>query len=183
MGQAKTRLAADVGRVHALRVYRAMSAKTMRECEDPRWDTILYITPDRDRDAQFGGVWPAHLKRLQQNSGNLTDRLARMFALKGPTIAIGTDAPQIRKRDIAEAFTKLKSNQAVFGPADDGGFWLIGLNGPASTGLFENVRWSHPNTFEDMKARVQGKIALLRTLKDVDTGAALTHYRNSVRLR
>jgi len=178
MGKAKTRLAADIGPVHAWRVYRAMCAKVFRECEDPRWDTLLYVTPDREINSGFGGIWPDHLVRIPQHEGDLTDRLARAFSIKGPTIAIGTDAPQIKKRDIAKAFKLLKTRNAVFGPADDGGFWLIGLNGPAKKGLFDDIRWSHPETFNDMKARVNDDIALIRTLKDVDDGAALAHYKS-----
>ena len=179
MGKAKTRLAADIGRVHALRVYRAMCAKILRECVDPRWDTVLYVTPDRHLHASFGGLWPTHLPRAAQKDGDLTARLAQAFSLKAPTIAIGTDAPQVRRRDIAKAFTALKSNPAVFGPADDGGFWLIGLNGPAKPDLFEDIRWSHPQTFADMKKKLDGHIKLIRTLKDVDNGAAYKAYIDS----
>ena len=180
MGQAKTRLAADIGRVHAQRVYRAMCKKVVRECVDPRWDTLLYVTPDKELNSGFGGVWPQHFVRIPQHNGGLTDRLARAFSLKGPTIAIGTDAPQIKRRDIAEAFAHLKSNEAVFGPADDGGFWLIGLNGPAKPGVFDNIRWSHPETFKDIQANLDGDIALIRTLKDVDDGAAYAHYKAKI---
>lgn len=179
MGKAKTRLAADIGRVHALRVYRAMSAKILREVEDPRWDAVLYITPDRSIDATFGGLWPAHMPRATQKDGDLTARLARVFSVKVPTIAIGTDAPQVKKRNIAKAFKALKTNPAVFGPADDGGFWLIGLNGPAKQGLFEDIRWSHPETFADMKAKLDGRIHLICTLMDVDDGPAYNAYKNA----
>jgi len=171
-------LAADIGRVHALRVYRAMCAKILREVEDPRWDAVLYITPNKFIDARFGGLWPEHYPRAQQNDGDLTARLARAFAVKAPIIAIGTDAPQVKKRDIANAFKALKPNPAVFGPADDGGFWLIGLNGPVKQGLFEGIRWSHPDTFADMKAKLDGQVHLIRTLKDVDDGAAYKAYKN-----
>jgi rSAM/selenodomain-associated transferase 1 len=181
MGQAKTRLAADIGRVHALRVYRAMCAKVFRECTDPRWDAILYLTPDRCADDQFGGLWPTHFPRVLQKNGDLTDRLARAFSVKRTTIAIGTDAPQIKRRDIANAVKALKTNASVFGPADDGGFWLIGLNGPAKPGVFENVRWSHPDTLSDMKSKIEGSMHCLRTLKDIDNGAALTHYKNEAK--
>ena len=45
MGQAKTRLAADIGPVHAKRIYRAMTARIIRNVQDPRWDTALAVTP------------------------------------------------------------------------------------------------------------------------------------------
>ena len=181
MGKAKTRLAADIGRVQALRVYRAMCAKILREVEDPRWETVLYVTPDRFIDATFGGLWPLHMPRAKQNDGDLTARLARVFAVKAPIIAIGTDAPQIKKRDIAKSFKALKNNPAVFGPAEDGGFWLIGLNGPVRPGLFEYIRWSHPETFADMKAKLDDRVHVIRTLTDVDDGPAYRAYKNKRR--
>ncbi|PHR59096.1 MAG: hypothetical protein COA43_09580 [Robiginitomaculum sp.] len=176
MGKAKTRLAAGIGVVHAQRIYRAMCAKIFRECVDPRWDTILYVTPDNKVGASYGGLWPSHLQHIAQGGGGLTERLAHIFNIKGPVIAIGTDTPSIKKRDIANGFKSLQSSDAVFGPAEDGGFWLIGLNGPAKTGLFENIRWSHSKTLADMEANLDGHITRLHMRMDIDDVQA---YRKS----
>jgi len=59
----------------------------------------------------------------------------------------------------------------VIGPAEDGGYWLLALNGPAPRGLFDGVRWSHRETCSDLEARLTASglsIARLRTLRDVD---------------
>lgn len=168
MGKAKTRLAAGVGVVHAQRIYRAMCAKIFRECMDPRWETVLYVTPDNKISQSYGGLWPEHMHRVEQGGGGLTERLARMFNIKGRVIAIGTDTPDVKRRDIAQAFKTLQSHDAVFGPAEDGGFWLIGMNGPVRDDMFEHVRWSHPDTLVDMELRVEGRVVRLRTLTDVD---------------
>lgn len=173
MGKAKTRLAADIGRVHAWRIYRAMCAKIFRNCTDPRWNTILYVTPDEKTLSTFGGVWPEYLPRIPQGRGGLSERLAKIYAHKGPLIVIGTDTPQQNRNDIAKAFNALKTHKAVFGPASDGGFWLMGINGPAPKRLFENIRWSHPNTLKDMQSKIQGRVTHLRTLTDVDDAKAL----------
>lgn len=170
MGQAKTRLAADIGVVHAKRIYRAMMDRVIRQTSDPRWDSVLAITPKR----YLGQVpeW-AGTNQIPQVSGSLSPRLAAVFGRKGPTLCIGTDCPQVTVQDIAKGFDMLRSHEAVFGPADDGGFWLIGLNGPARPGLFDDVRWSHAATLKDMEARINGPVARLRTLIDVDDLAAL----------
>ena len=68
----------------------------------------------------------------------------------------------------------------VFGPASDGGFWLIGLTGPAPKGLFENIRWSHNETLADMErnCNVLGyKLHHLRVLTDIDDIDALRDYQ------
>lgn len=173
MGKTKTRLAADIGQVHAWRIYRAMCAKIFRNCTDPRWDTVLYITPDDKTLSTYGGIWPAHMPRIPQGSGDLSARSARIFSNSGPLVVIGTDTPQQNRNDIAKAFKALKTHKAVFGPASDGGFWLMGFGGPAPNHMFENIRWSHPKTLEDMQSKIQGPVAHLRTLTDVDDAKAL----------
>ncbi|PHQ68171.1 MAG: hypothetical protein COB92_00920, partial [Robiginitomaculum sp.] len=59
----------------------------------------------------------------------------------------------------------------------DGGFWLIGLNAPAKPDLFDNIRWSHPETCKDMCAAIDGRIAFLRELEDVDDLAGYQRYK------
>ncbi len=178
MGKVKTRLAADIGHVHAVRIYRAMTAKILREMQDPRWDTILYVTPDKYVGASFGGLWPKDMTRFIQNGGGLSQRTAKLFTGKGPIITIGTDIPAMQRADIAQGFKALKHNKAVIGPAKDGGFYLIGLNAPADTNLFDGIRWSHPKTRKDMCAAIDGRIAFLRELEDVDDLAGYLRYKN-----
>ena len=74
----------------------------------------------------------------------------------------------MKRRHIAAGFKALKRNDAVIGPATDGGFWLLGLNAPARPGLFEGIRWSHQHTCKDMCAAIDGAIAYLPSLTDVD---------------
>ena len=178
MGKAKTRLAAGIGRVHAWRIYRAMCAKIFRNCTDPRWETVLYVTPDDKILSTFGGIWPERLPRTPQGGGGLSERLAKIYTHKGPLIVIGTDTPQQNRNDIAQGFKALKTKTAVFGPATDGGFWLMGLNGPAPKNMFKNIRWSHPETLADIQAKINGPITCLRTLTDVDDEAALRLVMN-----
>jgi len=176
MGRAKTRLAADIGPVHAKRIYRAMMSKVIRQVQDPRWETVLAVTPPHllGRVPDWEGV-----AQIPQVSGSLTPRLAALFARKGPTLTIGTDCPQVNASDIANAFRALKSHQNVFGPASDGGFWLMGANGPLPRGFFDGVRWSHADTLSDVADRTDGAFGVLRTLTDVDDLKALRLMRQS----
>ncbi len=176
LGQVKTRLAAGLGHVHARRIYRAMTAKILREMQGPCWETILYVTPDHYVGASFGSLWPDTMPRFAQKGGDLGQRSARLFTHKSPTIIIGTDTPTMKRRYIADGFKALKSHDAVIGPAKDGGFWLLGLNALASPGLFEGVRWSHKDTCKDMCAAIDGTIAILPMLEDVDDAAAYRRY-------
>ena len=58
IGGTKTRLAADIGQVQAWRIYRAMTARILRQVVDPRWDTLLAVSPDEALSRAFPGVWP-----------------------------------------------------------------------------------------------------------------------------
>ncbi len=176
IGGAKTRLAAGIGKVGAWRIYRAMTARVLRHLNDPRWRTVLTIAPDRAVTRRFPGVWPQHVARAGQGGGDLGARQARAFEGLGPVCVIGTDAPGVTRADIASAFAQLKRHDAVIGPAEDGGYWLLALNGPAPRGLFDGVRWSHDQTRADLEGRLTAHgftIARLRTLRDVDEAADL----------
>jgi len=131
MGRAKTRLAADIGPVHAKRIYRSMMSQVLHQTRDPKWDTVLAVTPP-------------HLL------GHVPDW---------------------------EGFEQIP--QYVFGPASDGGFWLMGAKGPLQRGFFDGVRWSHAQTLSDVKARTGDDYAELRTLTDVDDLKALRLMRRS----
>lgn len=176
MGRAKTRLAADIGPVHAKRIYRSLMAQVLRQTRDPRWETVLAVTPPH----LLGHVpdWEG-FAQIPQVSGSLSPRLATLFARKGPILTIGTDCPQVDSTDISNAFRALKSKSYVFGPASDGGFWLMGANGPLPYWFFDGVRWSHDETLADVKARAGEDFAELRTLTDVDDLKALRLMRRS----
>ncbi|MCH8488999.1 MAG: TIGR04282 family arsenosugar biosynthesis glycosyltransferase [Oceanicaulis sp.] len=171
IGGAKTRLARGIGKVSAWRIYRAMTAKVLRRLKDDRWTVNLAVSPDSALTRNFPGVWPDGIARVTQGSGDLGARQGRAFAGRGAVCVIGTDAPDVTRADIAAAFNQLKRHDAVIGPAQDGGYWLLGMNGPAPRGLFDGVRWSHEKTRADLEARLIAhgfSIARLRTLCDVD---------------
>lgn len=88
------------------------------------------------------------------------------------TAVIGTDAPDITRRDVARSFALLKRHDAVIGPAKDGGYWLLALKNPPPRGLFHGIRWSSAHTRSDLEARLcacgLARIAYLRELADVD---------------
>lgn len=92
------------------------------------------------------------------------------------TCIIGADIPGITRAHIARAFQALRGSDAVFGPAPDGGYWLIGMRGvrPPPPGLFQGVRWSSDHALSDTLSTLPGhRITLVDTLRDVDTAADL----------
>ena len=93
----------------------------------------------------------------------------------GPAVLVGTDIPSLGPRHIAEAFRLLGHHDVVFGPAADGGFWLVGARrSPRLPPLFGQVRWSSPHTLEDALAGLPRRVSvgIAATLQDVDDGEA-----------
>ena len=172
LGAGKRRLARDIGAVQALRFQRLLLALTLRRLAgDPRWRTHIAVTPD------ISGPWPAALETLPQGPGDLGERMARVARAlpPGPVVIVGCDIPDMTAAHVARAFHALGRCDAVFGPATDGGYWLVGLRRrPRFIDPFANARWSTKHTLGDTLANLTGHgVAMIDTLSDVDDGADL----------
>lgn len=173
-GRAKTRLGRDIGMVQAAWWFRHQTHRLLRRVEDKRWDLVLAVTPDRE--GMHSSVWPTHIQRVPQGRGSLGDRMSRvMQQAPGPVCVIGGDIPGIRSHHIWRAFRAIQPGGAVFGPAHDGGYWLIGLHRARHwpQGFLDAVRWSTSHALADSRASYGGPVVLTDTLRDVDTAADL----------
>lgn len=175
MGSVKTRLARQVGAVAAVRFYRnATRTVVARLGADPRWRTMLAIAPDAGVHAR---VWPRGIGRIGQGRGDLGARMQRLLETPHADrlVVIGTDIPAIQPAYVARAFRLLGNHDAVFGPADDGGYWLVGLKRCRRVlRPFAGVRWSSSETLADTLGNLRAaRVALAAPLGDVDTAADL----------
>jgi len=151
-GRVKTRLGAGIGMAAAAQWFRVQSGALIRRLSgDPRWETILAVAPD---GAVASRVWPEGVALWPQGAGDLGDRMTRALRRfgPGPVMIIGADIPGIEARHIAEAAKALRTHDAVFGPAPDGGYWLVGALSDTLATLPKDAR-----------------IARLEVLRDVDT--------------
>ena len=178
MGRVKTRLGRDIGSVRAWGFYRQALNALLRRMEDPRWKLVLAVAPDTAIDAP---VWPAHIPRFMQGTGDLGQRMQRAFDIlaPGPAVIIGADIPDIQTSHIAAAFRALGHHDAVFGPADDGGYWLVGQRRrPRIRQMFADVRWSGPHALADTKRNIKdARIAELDVLSDIDDGGDFARWQ------
>lgn len=171
-GRVKTRLARDMGVVPAAWWFRRTSLALIHRLRDPRWRLVLAVAPDRE--GMESRCWPADLERSAQGRGDLGQRMAHQLRRHrpGPVCVIGADVPGITRQAVARAFQALKRADAVFGPATDGGYWLVGLTarrGVPPT-LFRAVRWSTEHALGDTIATLRGaRIEQVDELRDVDT--------------
>lgn len=180
-GRVKSRLAAGIGAGPALAVYKRLLARTLRRLgRDRRWTTVLAVTPARE--ARRPGRWTRGLPVIAQTPGDIGVRMATAMAAvpPGKVVLVGSDIPEIGRGHIAAAFRALDDHDAVFGPADDGGFWLIGL-APSlrDAPLFAGVRWSSEHALADAQASLPlgSRVARVALLSDIDHGADLARWR------
>lgn len=173
-GSVKTRLAGAIGIEAACEAYQKMVEELVE-----RLATIptveLRFTPD-DAVTEIRQWRRDNWHLRPQGEGDLGRRLERAFAdafANGAqyVVVIGSDCPMITPDDIRSAWTVLETNDVVLGPAQDGGYWLIGLGEPRPA-LFQSIDWSTDKVLKQTLRRVRArnlKVELLRELRDVDT--------------
>lgn len=182
LGTVKRRLAAGIGELAAWRFYRATARGLLRRlARDRRWRCWLALTPNSS--ARRGGFRQGRrgtMRALPQGAGDLGRRMARVMRRlpPGPVVIVGSDVPAITAAHIARAFAALERADAVFGPAADGGYWLVGLR-RARAGLFRGVRWSSETALADTLASLGSgpRVELLETLADIDLPADYARWR------
>ena len=180
LGQVKTRLAAGVGAVRALAVYRELLAHTRAVTQAlPVAKTLYYADYVNLEDEWSNSLFA---KKLQP-SGDLGERMAAAFAgtfAAGASrvVIIGTDCPDISTDLLTTAFAQLTDHDVVVGPAADGGYYLLGLRRFVPE-LFADIAWSTaqvlPQTLQRCQ-RVGLSVAQLPVLSDLDTADDLAKF-------
>lgn len=119
--------------------------------------------------------WLGDFKYVSQSDGDLGDRMKQAFQLGfdegcDRIVMIGTDCPAIDEALINRAFLALNKTDVIFGPAVDGGYYLIGLRKQIPE-LFSNIFWSTASVLQDSLAIVNNlnlNYELLEILPDID---------------
>jgi rSAM/selenodomain-associated transferase 1 len=176
-GGAKTRLIPAVGEVGAATLAGAFFADTWEAVSALRWlRPVLATTELPGPGASLGpagAVWRQGEVWLQ-GEGDLGARLERILTralARGPwALALGADSPGLPLQRLEEARAALATHDAVLGPADDGGYYLLGLT-RCPQGLLAGLPWSAPTTLAATRARLEERgltVALLPPWLDVD---------------
>jgi rSAM/selenodomain-associated transferase 1 len=173
LGTVKTRLAAEVGERHALRLYRVMAARTLAAAREAGLDASLWFTPvDAAPEMRhwLGEDWVMR----PQASGDLGARLAAAAHAAEPGqrwLAVGVDCPRLDAALLREASDAMADGNVVLGPTVDGGYYLVGGVAPLPD-LFSAMPWSTERLLDATRARLSEAGHAwheLRTLRDVDT--------------
>ena len=189
LGRVKTRLAAGISPEAALAVYRELLALTATAVTVAQVPATVWLAeaPTAPADpARPRPEWPGLPWRVQPAAESLGDRMAHAFAeafAAGATrvVIIGTDCPDLSAGLLRRAFDQLTDHDLVVGPADDGGYYLLGLRAPQPA-LFANKEWSSAtvllHTLADA-ARLGLRVFQLPMLHDVDSAVDLARWREA----
>ncbi len=170
-GRVKTRLCPPCTHEQAAHVAAAALADTV---------DAIDAAPVTHRTLVLSGHWPvpAGWSVASQRGYGLGERLVHAYAdtaLPGiATVLVGMDTPQLAPAHVAAVGAALRETDAVLGPADDGGWWVLGLHDPADAVVLASVPMSSPHTGQHTEAALRARglsVARTATLTDVDTAA------------
>jgi rSAM/selenodomain-associated transferase 1 len=170
LGKVKTRLAKSIGDENALQIYQHLLKHTVSVTKGLKADKrVCYSENTVEND-----IWSNEIFQKTVQSGNdLGRRMQHAFQTAfeegyQKVVIIGTDLLELKQTHIEEAFRKLDSCDCVFGPADDGGYYLMGMS-EIKPQLFMHKKWGTNTVLEDSLKDLFGeKVCLLETLNDID---------------
>jgi rSAM/selenodomain-associated transferase 1 len=174
-GRVKTRIAAAIGHERAAHLHERLVERALATAREARLDGVeLWCDPDAD-DAFFQRCAHAHGAELHgQRGADLGARMAHAFEsahTRGrKLVLIGADCPALEPTDLRDAAGALASHDAVFAPAQDGGYVLVALARPCAA-LFDGVPWGEDTVMQRTRERAAAagvRVKELRTLWDVD---------------
>lgn len=177
LGNVKTRLIPPLAPKQALELYRAFLSDQSSFLQSFRdvAEVELYLDGPGEREAP-SGLGAEGLRVTEQSPGDLGQRMLRAFQRSWQegarsTVVIGADAPTLPRRHVLEAFRILESGApAVIGPAEDGGYVLLGLRQPLAE-LFRDIPWGTARVLRTTRLRALAggvELAELASWYDVD---------------
>jgi len=184
-GPVKTRLAAEIGAEAARELYRQVAEKVWQGLACPGLERWLVVEPAPAGPA--AAAWLTGADRvLGQVQGDLGARMAAAFgtafaAGANRVAVVGTDAPQVGAGRVGRALDELAEHGCVAIPAEDGGYAVLALRGPAPS-LFEGVPWSTAAVLETTRAHAAAaglSWKALDPVRDLDTLSDLLALRAS----
>ncbi|WP_196889642.1 TIGR04282 family arsenosugar biosynthesis glycosyltransferase [Aureivirga sp. CE67] len=183
LGKVKTRLAKTIGDERALTVYKALLKHTHKTTKDLDVEKHVYYS----NEIVENDLWKKGFKKYVQEGEDLGIRMKNAF-LNGfaegyeNIVIIGSDMFAITENHLKEAFEKLNSNSVVIGPAEDGGYYLLGMQ-KDQTFVLDHKEWSTESVFPDTVKDIQERnlsFDTIETLNDIDTEEDLMQSSDEV---
>ncbi|MGB1294290.1 MAG: TIGR04282 family arsenosugar biosynthesis glycosyltransferase [Flavobacteriales bacterium] len=172
LGKVKSRLAKDVGELTALNIYKDLLAHTKHIAQQTNADRFVFYTEKIEEN----DLWPtSDFNKFVQSHGDLGQKMKSAFEFGFQSgyeniIVIGSDILELNETIINTAFDLLENKDAVIGPAEDGGYYLLGLT-KMIPDLFENKLWGTDSVFNSTTSdldKLNQNYTLLEVLNDID---------------
>lgn len=187
LGKVKTRLAKTIGDHGAFEVYKELVKITENATEALNYDKHIYFS-----DTVIDNKWKNDFKTTQRGD-DLGERMLNAFkngfeAGYKKIVLIGSDLPEINADHIKKGIETLDNNEVVFGPAEDGGYYLVGMSRLVED-IFLNKPWSQPSLLKTTLQELHNlniSVGILDTLNDIDTYEDLItsdFYKNNKKLQ
>jgi len=173
-GKVKTRLAATLGDDKALEIYKQLLKHTRSICEQVEADRLLFYSNFIDQNDAWEGKY---FKKFVQIGSDLGARMQAAFEEAfgrygyRKVVIIGSDCADLTTDTITAAFQHLERHDMVIGPANDGGYYLLGMR-QMFTPVFERKQWSTPSILKETRVDIENAgltYHLLPQLTDIDT--------------
>ena len=182
-GKVKTRLANTIGETAAATIHEYLALHCLKHLVDSRIAPVeLWCAPNIRHDFFQRCEIELGVTLKTQQGDCLGERMEYAFSSVLPkchsAIVVGTDCPAINADYIASVFTALQNNDSIIGPAEDGGYVLLGLRKLQSQ-IFANISWGSSKVFEETLSRFMGDVKKAPMLWDVDHVDDLIRLRNS----
>ena len=173
-GLAKTRIAKTVGDELAADLAAAALLDTLDAAIALGWPLVVAMTGDLTQAARSDELAEqlARADVIEQRGEGLGERLANAHADADAghgVVQVGMDTPQLTVEDLFAAGRLVAEGSRVLGPADDGGWWLLGLADPKEAAVLTDVPMSQADTGALTESALAGPVEHVRTLRDMDT--------------
>lgn len=170
LGKGKRRLAATVGDQAALDIYNFLLNHTRSITRDLEvTKQVWYSEKVHENDLWDKAVYQKKVQKGQDLGMRMKNAFNTAFQNNDHVIIIGTDMYDMSKDDLEQAFRQLATHDAVIGPAQDGGYYLIGFKKRLVDGIFENKAWGTATVLKDTLADLKNvNYTLLKERNDVD---------------
>jgi rSAM/selenodomain-associated transferase 1 len=169
-GKVKTRLAKGVGEDKALDIYKFLLKRTAEATSKVKAERQVWYTDQPEKN----DLWKVDVfVKYSQIEGNLGDKMKYAFHQNfkknfQKVLIIGTDLFDISNDLIENAFDQLDNNEVVIGPAQDGGYYLLGMR-QFIPEVFESIKWSTEHVFQQTLQSITDKsVAVLEKKNDID---------------
>lgn len=177
LGKVKSRLAKSIGEASALEVYKFLLEHTKEVLSKLDCDRAVYYSVKiRENDIWDSEVFSKH----QQFGDDLGERMKNAFEngfKKGyeKIIIVGSDLYDLNTEIINQAFKQLDTNDNVIGPAEDGGYYLLGMK-TLNPSVFDIENWGTETVYKQTISKLTSSLYVLETLNDIDYVEDLKPY-------